>query len=164
MNSTLKKIFRVYSYICAGIVTLLLIAGIIVWINFGRITASVAERLIDNYNAELNLLIASYFNSAIPGDSVRFESIRILDRRGLEASFSLDDRVIENIDFTSYDRKTNQELISEFGISVGAIPPQVKPLISRTASRLVLNFTDRSGNPVINREISSRDLEELMIN
>jgi hypothetical protein len=144
------------------IVTLLLITLLVVWINFGRITSFIIGNVVNNYNSELNDIISNVFSELITDKSIQFESIKTVAGGGLQASFKVDNNVLSNVDIGNYQNKTNNEIISDLGITADNIPAEVKFLLTTTKQPLVLNFNDANGNPIINREISTREIQELL--
>ena len=123
-KKVLGIILRVYAIFCMCVVTILIIAALITWINFGRITASVVEKVVDNYNYELNEFIHSYFAASVPDDSIQFESLQTIKGGGLQAAFRIDNNALADIDINS--------------------------------------FKDKNGNAILNREISAKEIEQLL--
>jgi len=161
-KKVLKIIFRVYAIFCICVTTLLLIAAIIIWANFGKITGKVLELVVDKYNTEINTAVSTFFTSAITDDSIRFDSIKTLKGGGLQADFTINNNAVSREDLASYAQKTNEELLSEFGITATDIPPDILPLLTTVKQSLVLDFKDNNGNPVLSREITSEEITKLL--
>jgi len=161
-KKVLKVIFRVYSIFCICVTTLLLIAAIVVWANFGKITGKALELVVNNFNSEINSVVSTFFTSAITDDSVRFDSIRTLKGGGLQADFTVNNNAFSREDLASYAQKTNEELLSEFGITAADIPPDILPILTTVKQSLVLDFKDNNGNPVLSREITSEEITRLL--
>ena len=162
MKKVLKIMLRVYAIFSMCIVTILIIGGIVVLINFGKITAFAIGKVVDNYNTEINNFISDYFTAAIPDDSIQFESLQTIKGGGLQAAFRLDDKAMADIDINSYKDMSNEEILSELGITAADIPAEIMPLLSTVKETLVLDFKDKNGNAIFNRAISSKELSELL--
>jgi len=158
-KKVLKVIGRVYTVICVVITSLLLIAAIVVWANFGRITGKVLEVVIDNFNTEINSAVSTYFTTAVTDDSIKFNSIQTVKGGGLQADFTV---AASKEEIAGYAEKTNEELLSEFGITAADIPLEILPLLTTVKQSLVLDFKDDNGNPVLSREISSQEIMKLL--
>ena len=161
-KKVLKVIYKVYSIFCAVVTTLLLIAAITVWVNFGRITGKAIEIVVDNFNTEINSAIQSQINSAIPDGSVRFNSIKTIKGGGLQADFTVNTSVITMEEIAGYAEKTNEELLAEFGITAADIPREILPILSTVKQSFVLDFKDSKGNPVLSREITVNEIMKLL--
>ncbi len=162
MKKVLKAIFRVYSIFCVCVTTLLLIAAIVVWANFGKITGKALEIVVDNFNTEINSVVSTFFDTAITDDSVKFNSIKTLKGGGLQADFTINNNAVSKEELAEYSQKTNEELLSEFGITAADIPPDILPVLSTVKQSLVLDFKDNNGNPVLTREITSEEITKLL--
>ena len=162
MKKILKTALKVYAIFSMCIVTILLITAIVVWISFGKITAFAVEKVIDNYNTELNEIVTGYFRTAIPDNSIQFRSLQTISGEGLQASFRVNNNILSGVDINSFQNKTNEEIISELGITINDIPNEIRSLLAITKQALVLDFVDANGNAVINRRISSKEIEELL--
>ena len=160
MKKILGIILRVYAVICMSIVTLFLITAMVVLFNFGRITAFAIEKVVDNYNIELNDIISNVFSTSITNKDIKFESIQTVAGGGLQASFSINNSAAAGIDLNNYQNKSNDEIISELGITVDDIPAEIKSLLLITKQTLVLNFKDLNGNE-INRAITAEEIQKL---
>lgn len=161
-KKVLKIIYTVYSIICVVIVSLLLIVAITVWVNFGKITGKALEIAVDNFGTEINSALSSYINSAIIDDSVRFNSIRTIQGGGLQADFTVNTRVVSMDEIAEYAEKSNEELMAEFGITAADVPQEFLPLLASVKQSLVLDFKDDRGNPVLSREITAKEISELL--
>jgi hypothetical protein len=159
-KKVLKIIFRVYSIICTVLFTLLLIAAIVVWANFGKITGSVLTRVVSSYNTEINTIVSNFFTESIPADILQFQSIQTLSNGSLQASFQLENNAMTGIDISGFQNKSNIEILTELGITSADIPPEVKSILSLVKQTLVLDFKDRNGNLIINREITLEEIAD----
>ena len=162
MKRILKIILKAYMILCTALFSLLLIAAIIVLINFGKVTSFVIEKAVDNFNTELNSIVSGFFLDSMTDNTIQFESITTIPGGGLQASFTVDNSVVTDFDMNNIQNKTNMELIEEFGITLNDIPLEARNILSMVNQKLVLNFKDGNGNPVINREISSREIAEFL--
>ena len=160
MRKILKIIFRVYMVFCTCAFTIMLVTGTVVWTNFGNINSKLVEKAVDNFGPELNGVVAGFLSTAIPGNSIQFQSIQNTKGGGLQAGFKVND----DIDFSAYRNKSNQELIAELGLNIEDIPEQIKPLLMMVKETLILDFVDKNGKPVFNREFSPEDIKELLKN
>jgi len=160
-KKVLKVIGRVYAVFCVVITSLLLIAAIVVWANFGRIAGKALEIVVDNFNPQINSVVSTYFSTAITDDSIKFNSIQTVRGGGLQADFTIGNNVPRE-ELAGYAEKTNEELLSEFGITAADIPPEILPLLTTVKQSLVLDFKDNNGNPVLSREISSQEIMKLL--
>jgi len=160
-KKVLKVIYRVYSVFCVVVTSLLLIAAIVVWINFGRITGRALELVVDNFNTEINSAVSTYFAAAVTDDSVKFNSIQTVRGGGLQADFTIGNNVSKD-EIAGYAQKTNEELLSEFGITAADIPSEILPFLTSVKQSLLLDFKDDNGNPVLSREISSQEIMRLL--
>lgn len=161
-KKVLKIIYTVYSIICVVIVSLLLITAIVIWANFGKITGKALEIAVDNFGTEINSALSSYLNSAITDDSIKFKSIKTLPGGGLQADFSIDTKSISMDEIAGYAEKSNEELLKEFGITAADVPKEFLPLLSTVKQSLVLDFKDDKGNPVLSREITAKEISQLL--
>ena len=161
MFKILKIIFRVYSFICTFIVTLLLIAALIIGINFRKITSHFIGNVFNSYNTELNGIISGFFEN-LQDDSLQFVNVSAIQGGGLQAAFHVDNRVLKEYDVASFAEKTNEEIISELGLSLDAIPREVINILSMVKETLVLDFVDENGLTIFNREISSDEIVRLL--
>jgi len=161
-KKVLKVIYRVYSIFCVCVTSLLLIAAIVVWANFGKITGKALELVVDNFNTEINTAVSTFFTTAITDDSVKFNSIKTISGGGLQADFTVNNNAVSKEELASYAQKTNEELLSEFGITAADIPPDILPILSTVKQSLVLDFKDNNGNPVLSREITSEEITRLL--
>ena len=158
MKKVLKIILRVYAVFCTCVFTLLLIAGIVAWANRGKITAKVIENVVENFNTEINGVVSGYFAASIPDNSIQFESIQTVKGGGLQAAFKVND----DTDFGEYRNKSNEEIISELGITAADIPAEIMPVLLMLKETLVLDFKDKNGNPAFNRAIPSEEIMKLL--
>ncbi|MCL2185652.1 MAG: hypothetical protein FWB86_07360 [Treponema sp.] len=158
----LKIIYKVYSIFCVILVSLLIIASLVIIINFNKITSYAIEQVVDNYNEGINEMIAGYFESSVTDNSIEFVSFKTVPGGGLQASFNIDKNAIAGVDIANYKDKTNEELITELGITANDIPSEIKSLLLMTKQTLVLDFNDFSGNNVINRVIKPEDIKTLL--
>jgi len=161
-KKVLKVIWRVYSVFCVVITSLLLIAAIVVWANFGKITGKVLEFAVDNFNTEINTAVSTYFAAAVTDDSIKFNSIQTVKGGGLQADFTINNNAVSKEEIAGYAEKTNEELLSEFGITAADIPSEILPLLTTVKQSLVLDFKDNNGNPVLSREITSQEIMKLL--
>ena len=163
-KNIMKVVYRVYSIICVFITTVLIIAAIVVWANLGRITGKALEIAVDNFSTEINTAVSNFFVTAIPDDSVRFNSIRTLSGGGLQAEFTINNNIVPMEEIAGYAQKTNEELLVEFGITAADIPSEILPVLNMVKQSLVLDFTDNNGNQVLSREITSAEIARLLGN
>jgi len=161
-KKVLKIIYRVYSVFCVCVTSLLLIAAIVVWANFGKITGKALEIVVDNFNTEINSVASTFFATAITDNSFKFNSIKTISGGGLQADFTINNNAVSREEIAGYAQKTNEELISEFGITAADIPSEILPFLTTIKQSLVLDFKDNNGNPVLSREITSQEIMELL--
>jgi len=110
----------------------------------------------------VNTAVSTYFASAITDDSIKFDSIKTISGGGLQADFTINDKAVSKEELAGYAEKTNEELLSEFGITVADIPEDILPLLTTVKQSLVLDFKDNNGNPVLSREITYKEIMELL--
>jgi hypothetical protein len=134
---------------------------LVIWINFGKITGFALEKVVENFNTEINTAVSGFFAESID-DSMKFGSIQTVDDGGIRASFVLDDSVISDPSFNSYLRKSNMQIIRELGITASDIPDEIKPLFSLVKQTLYIDFTDSRGNAIISRAVSLAEINEFM--
>ena len=157
-KKALKIFLRVYSIICTVLFTILLIAAIVVWANIGKITGTVLTSVVNSYNAEINTIVSNFFAESVPSDILQFQSIQTLSNGSLQASFQLENNAMAGIDISGFQNKSNIEILNELGVTSGDISQEVKSILSLVKKTLVLDFKDKNGVTVINREIT---LEEI---
>ena len=162
MKAVLKTMLRVYSIFCMCLVTILLIAGIVVWANLGRITASVMERVVNKYNAELNMVISNYLRDSVPDNSIQFISINTVTGGGLHAAFRVNSDVVNDVDISSYQNKSNEEIIAELGITAKDMPGEIISVLSMAKQMLIIDIVDKNGDAVINRKITSEEIQRYL--
>ena len=162
----MKKVFgiilKVYAVFSMCAVTILIIAALIILINFNKITSFAVEKAVNSFNTELNDLVSGFFSAAEIDNSIRFESIKTIQGGGLQASFIIDSAKMPDLNLIGYHNKTNEQIISDLGIIPDDIPGEVKTLLKMTKQKLVLDFKDTRGIPIIQREISAKEIEELL--
>ena len=162
MKKVLKIALRVYSIFCMCVVTILLIAGIVVLINFGKITAYFLGKVVDSYNTEINMAISSFLDTSIPDNSIQFKSITTVKGGGLLAEFNVNDNLVNGVNIGDYQGLSNEELIAELGITADSIPAEFLPMLQMVKETLVLDFVDANGNQILNRTITSKEITELL--
>ncbi|MDR2965843.1 MAG: hypothetical protein LBU88_08715 [Treponema sp.] len=163
-KKVLKIMYRIYSIFCVVITTILIIAAIIICVNFGRITGKALELVIYNFNNEINSVISSFFAASITNDSIKFNSISTVKGGGLQAEFSINNNVVSDEEIASYSEKTNEELFEEFGITSIDIPSDILMILGTVKQSLVLDFVDNNRKKVLSREITSAEIKKLLGN
>jgi len=162
VKNVLKIILRVYCIICTVLFTAILITGIVVWANLGKITGTILVRVVDNFNTEINSIVSNFFSESVPQDIAQFQSIKTLDNGSLQASFQIENNAMAGIDIDSFQNKSNMEILEELGITSGDIPAEIKSILSVVKQTLVLDFKDRSGRTIINREITLEEISSFL--
>ena len=162
MKNALMIFLKVYSIFCMVVVTMLLITGIIICLNIGRITSFFINYFVDNYNTQLTEIISTHLSLSIPDNSIQLESIKSIQGGGLQATFIVNNDVMAGIDIEAFQGKTNMEILTELGISNKAIPDEIKRLLSLSRGSLVLDFKDNNGNMLNNSVLTNTEITEFL--
>jgi hypothetical protein len=162
VKKVLKIIITVYAIVSMVIVTVLIIGAVVIRANFSRITSFAIEKTVDNFNAEINDIISSHLAVSVKDNSISFESLKTIPSGGLQASFNVDSSALSGIDMQSYQDKSNSEIISDLGITLNDIPQEVITFLKMAGQTLVLDFKDRNGNEIINRALSTKEIEDFL--
>ena len=160
MKKALKIFLKVYSIFCMAVVTILLITGIIICINIGKITSFFINYFVDNYNTQLTEIISTHLSLSIPDNSIQIESIKSIQGGGLQATFVVNSNDLAGIDIEAFQGKTNAEILAELGISNKDIPDEIKRILSMSRGNLVLDFKDINGNMINNSVLTNAEITE----
>ena len=162
MKDVFRTVIRVYSIFCMCLVTLLLVVVIVVWANFGKITARVMENVINNYNTEINGFISNYFETLVPDNSVKFISMQTIEGGGFHAAFSVNDDAVNDVNISNYQEKSNEEILAELGITAKDLPAKIITLLSKAKEKIIIDFVDKNGSTVLNRTITSEEIKKFL--
>ncbi|MCL2209387.1 MAG: hypothetical protein FWC19_03535 [Treponema sp.] len=163
MNSKLKTALRVYKIFSVCLISILIIAALIIWINIGKITVFALKKTLDNYNTEITEMISDYLASS--GESLGVKSIQVVNEEGVQAlrfDFSFDARDLARVDINSYRNKSSKQIVSELGITPEDIPPQIKSLVQSTKLAVDIYILNDDDNIVFNRRIMPNEIAEFL--
>jgi len=163
MNSKIKTAFRVYEIFSVCLISLLIVIGLIVWINIGRITVFAVEKALDNYGTEITGIISEFLESS--DDSMGVKSIQITNEDGVQAlrfDFTFDRMDLASVNINSFPNKNSKEIVTELGITPEDIPPQIKSLVQSTKLAVDIFIFDETDTLAFNRRLTPAEIADFL--
>jgi len=163
MNEKLKKVLHVYKIISVCVVSILIIAALIIWINIGRVTVLAIEMALDNYETEITDLLSDYL--AASGESMGVRAVQMTNQEGVQAlrfDFSFDSRDLRSVGINTFHNKSSQVIVRELGITPEQIPSEIKSLVQSTRLAVDIYIYDENDNLAFNRLIMPNKIAEFL--
>lgn len=163
MNEKLKKALRVYEIVSVCIVTLLIIAILLIWINFGRVAKFTIKKALDNYNTEITEIISDFL--AASGNSMGIKAIQVTKQDGFDVlrfEFEFYSKDLESAGISSFPDKSSKEIISELGITPDQIPNEIKSLVQSTRLAVDIYIYDENDDLAFSRLIMPDEIADFL--